>query len=379
MSNALNRNKDADPLYIQVAKIIRDKILSGEWKHDEALPPEKSLCVEFGIARGTLRQALQLLESEGYLMREQGRGTFIQQVSKNGYNSEQNRHLAFVVPYIRDSSVSTMLVGFQHVAEKAGYSVIFNHVNNDPHQQQDALQKLVQQGVMGIGLYPVDSDNITGIDKLVRTHYPIVLVDRYLKHLSTDFVMSDHFGGVLNGVHFLVDQGHHRVGFATWLSPAISMEHRQLGYYQAMRERGIEVDDNLICRVEGYPTINREPFVKWLSSPNRPSAVFAANDQIAIALYRAAATVGLQIPRDLSVIGFDNLDLTAHLDPPLTTVAQPFLEIGQQVANVLLSRIGGEKTQQHHITLSPELIYRDSCITLNASNFSDAAPEQSTL
>ena len=244
-----------------------------------------------------------------------------------------------------------MLVGFQHVAEKAGYSVIFNHVNNDPIQQQEALQKLVQQGVMGIGLYPVDSDTVTGIDNLVRTHYPIVLVD----------------------------QGHHRVGFATWLSPAISMEHRQLGYYQAMRERGIEVDETMICRVEGYPTINREPLVEWLSRENRPSAVFAANDQIAIALYRAAATVGLHIPRDLSVIGFDNLDMTAHLDPPLTTVAQPFLEIGEQVANVLLSRIAGEKTQQHHITLSPELIYRDSCIALHARNLSDATPQQSTL
>lgn len=380
MTISLNRNKDAEPLYIQVANIIRQKILDGEWKNNDALPPEKTLCVEFDIARGTLRQALQLLESEGFLMREQGRGTFIRLTGTvEEPHVNQNRHLAFVVPYIRDSSVSTILVGFQRVAEKAGYSVFFNHVNNDPQQQQEVLNKLVQQGVMGIGLYPVDSEVAHGIDRLVRAHYPIVLVDRYLKHLSTDYVMSDHFGGALRGVHYLVDQGHQRVGFATWLSPAVSMEHRLLGYHQAMHERGIGVDENMICRVEGYPTVNREPLIEWLSSPDRPTAVFAANDQIAIALYRAASDVGLKIPNDLSVIGFDNLDLSAHLDPPLTTLAQPFLEIGRQVAHVLLSRIHGESAPIRHITLPPELIIRDSCTALRSKNANIPVPERSVL
>ena len=138
--------------------------------------PKKTLCVEFDIARGTLRQALQQLESEGYLVREQGRGTFIrlENTSSERIISE-NRHLAFVVPYIRDSSVSTILVGFQRVAEKAGFSVFFNHVNNDPSQQYEVINKLVQQGVMGIGLYPVDSEALDGIDRLVRMQYPIVL------------------------------------------------------------------------------------------------------------------------------------------------------------------------------------------------------------
>ena len=80
-------------------------------------------------------------------LRRQGRGTFVRlNRAVDSAGGGQNRHLAFVVPYIRDSSVSTILVGFQEVAEKAGYSVIFNHVNNDLHQQQEVLQKLVQQG-----------------------------------------------------------------------------------------------------------------------------------------------------------------------------------------------------------------------------------------
>lgn len=361
---SLNRDKD-EPLYIQVANILRQHILDGSWRNGDAIPPEKSLCAEFDIARGTLRQALQMLENEGYLVREQGRGTFIRLIDRRSTNNEgQSRHLAFVVPYIRDSSVSTILVGFQQVAEQAGFSVIFNHVNNDLEQQHDVVQKLVAQGVTGIALYPVDSESPAEIDRLVRAHYPLVLVDRYLRHLSTDYVMSDHFGGALRGVHYLIEQGHERVGFVTWLSPAVSMDHRFLGYVQALRERGIEPDESLICRVEGYPTVNRASLMNYLSGPNRPTAVFAANDQIAIALYRAANALEMRIPDDLSVIGFDNLDMSPHLDPPLTTMAQPFLQIGRTAAQVLLSRIRGENLPSQQVTLSPELIIRESCAPL---------------
>lgn len=356
----LQRNNASDPLYVQVADILRQQIRDGHWHDGDPIPTEKELCAQYNIARGTLRQALQMLENEGYLRREQGRGTFIQRIQVKEPEGH-GRHLAFVVPYIRDSSVSSILVGFQQVAEEAGYSVIFNHVNNDLHQQQDVLQKLVQQGVMGIALYPVDSEGLTGIDRLVRASYPIVLVDRYLKRLSTDYVMSNHFGGSLKGTHYLIDQGHRRVGFATWFSPAVSMEHRLMGYMQALRERDIPMDESLVCRVQGYPTIDHSTLVKYLSRPDRPTAIFAANDQIAIALYRAAALVGLQIPQDVSVMGFDDLDISPHLEPSLTTLAQPFNQIGKEAARILLSRIQGETFPLLQVTLAAHIIVRNSC------------------
>lgn len=378
MIESMDYGKATEPKYIQVANIIRQDILDGTWRNGDALPPEKVLCTRFNIARGTMRQALQLLEAEGYLLREQGRGTFIRSVDRHKHDSS-SRHVAFVVPYIRDSSVSTILVGFQQVAEQAGYSVVFNHVNNDLQQQQDVIQKLVQQGVMGIALYPVDSESLTGIDKLVNAAYPIVLVDRYLKNFSTEYVISDHFGGALRGVHYLINQGHSRVGFVTWLSPAVSMDHRLLGYHQAMRERGLVVDEGLICQVEGYPTVNRAPLLKYLSSENRPTAVFAANDQIAIAIYRAAASLSLRIPEDLSVMGFDDLDMSVHLDPPLTTLAQQFTALGRQAAQVLLSRIRGEIRPPQQITVSPELVIRESCAPLQYVNSIEAKTEWSVL
>lgn len=351
---------DAPPLHVQVAAILKERIQSGIWPNGSSLPSEKELCAEFGVARGTVRQALQTLEKDGYLRREQGRGTF---VKLNDYTGDKlpSKRLAFIVPYVRDSSVPTVLIGFQQVAEQENFSVIFNHVNNDSQQQERVIRKLIGENVAGIALYPVDSENMPLIENLSRSRFPIVLIDRYLRGVSSDYVMTDHFGGAIRGTHYLLNQGHRRVGFVTWLSPAVSMEHRYLGYSQALAERGVELDDRLICRVEGYPMIDLTPLRDYLSGSDRPTAVFAANDQIAIALYRAAASVGLSIPDDLSILGFDNLDVTSHLEPPLTTLAQPFLRIGQTAAQLLLRRIAGENGYFDQITLPAELMVRNSC------------------
>jgi GntR family transcriptional regulator of arabinose operon len=364
MPKPLDRSADAPPLYVQIADQIKMHIVKGDWREGERLPPEKALCDEYAIARGTLRQALQILASDGYLRREQGRGTFITRPVERDSNRKRPmaRTLAFIVPYVRDSSVPTMLTGFQNVAEQAGYLVSFSHVNNDPLQQDRIIEGLINKpSVAGIALYPVDSDHIGVLESLVRAEFPFVLVDRYLKAMPTDYIMTDHFGGGLRATHYLIDAGHARIGFATWRSPAVSMEHRYLGYVQALRERGIALDSSLICTVEGYPTVDLTSLREFLASPSRPSAIFAANDQIAMALYRAAAGQGLRIPDDLSVVGFDDLDVAQQLDPPLTTVAQPFAAIGARAADLLLRRIDGERGEYEQIALPTRMIARGSC------------------
>ncbi len=372
MPIALDRSPDAPHLHVQVAAILKKRILNGTWNSGSSIPSEKELCAEFDVARGTIRQALASLEAEGYLSREQGRGTFVQWQGALA-NARRSQRLAFVVPYVRDSSVPTILVGFQQVAEQANYSVIFSHVNNDLQQQERVIQKLVDEDIAGIALYPINSEYIPIIDRLQQSRFPLVLIDRYIRTLSTDYVMTDHFGGAIRGTHYLYSLGHTRVGFVTWLSPAVSMEHRLLGYTQAVIERGCAPDEAMICRVEGYPVVDRKPLMKYLSDPNRPTALLAANDQIAIAIYRAAAALGLSIPDDLSVLGFDDLDVSAHLDPPLSTIAQPFQHIGRMAAEVLLRRLNGEYGSLEQLALQPSLVLRGSCRAL-ASEPSTAHP-----
>src|SRR5690606_15565309 len=118
-------------------------------------------------------------------------------------------------------------------------------------------------------------------------------------------------------------------------------------------------------QVENYPTVDVTSLVAYLSRPDCPTAVMAANDQIAIALYRAAAVSGLRVPDDLSIIGFDNLDLSARLEPGLTTMAQQFNEIGQAAVRLLADRMTNNGPYQH-LTLAPQLVVRSSVRTLAA-------------
>lgn len=363
------------PLHIQVSNLLTSRILDGEWPIGGMLPSEQLLCSQLGISRGTLRQALAELQRNGYVRREQGRGTFIArgQVRQNQADVP-SRTLAFLVPYVLDSFAPSLLMGVEHKAKEQGYSVLFHHVENSLAKQAEILHRLKQTGVAGIVLYPVDSIHIDqAILRLQEERYPLVVVDRYFKHLTTDYVMADNFGGALRAAQHLIALGHQRIGFLTSAEPAVTMEHRELGYRQALVEAGLVANPDDTWSIECYPTMDMTPLVPILSAAQRPTAILAASDRLALALYKLCRTLRLHIPEDLAIVGFGDFGISAHLDPALTSVALPTFEIGRKAAEVVMGRIDGSigGPQQH--MLPTNLIVRASCGTKP----SDQAPEES--
>lgn len=361
------------PLHIQVSNLLTSRILDGEWPIGGMLPSEQLLCTQLGISRGTLRQALAELQSNGYVRREQGRGTFVTrgQVRQN-QNDLPSRTLAFLVPYVLDSFAPSLLMGVEHKAKEHGYSVLFHHVENSLVKQAEILHRLKQTGVAGIVLYPVDSIHIDqAILRIQEEHYPLVVVDRYFKHLTTDYVTADNFGGALRAAQHLIGLGHQRIGFLTSTEPAVTMEHRELGYRQALVEAGLVAAAEDMWSIECYPTMDMAPLVPVLSAAERPTAILAANDRLALALYKLSRTLHLRIPEDLAIVGFGDFGISAHLDPPLTSVALPTFEIGRKAAEVLMGRIDRSIVGPQQHMLPTNLIVRASCGTKPA----DQAPE----
>lgn len=359
----IDRSSDI-PLYLQVRNLLISRILDAEWNVGELLPAEQQLRLQLGVSRGTLRQALSELEREGYVRREQGRGTFVirGQVRQN-IPDLPRRSLAFVVPYVLDSFAPSLLLGVEYEARSRGYSVLFHHVENSLAKQTDILNRLEQDNVAGIVLYPVDSTHVDAtLRRLVAGGYPLVCIDRYLKALPTDYVTMDNFGGALRATQHLIGLGHRRIGFLTWQDPAITMEHRHVGYQTAMAEAGLAVDPELVWEVTAYPAIDPAPLRQALAvTASRPTAIFAANDRLALAVYKTARELGLRIPADLAVVGFSNLAIAAHLEIPLTTVAMPTFEIGRKAAEIVIGRILGTVTGLQQHILATELIVRESC------------------
>jgi DNA-binding LacI/PurR family transcriptional regulator len=349
------------PLYIKIHQELKSRIEAGEWGYRAMLPSELELCEVYGVSRGTIRQVLSRLEKEGLIHRERGKGTFI-----NWKSSDRSQNsvkcISFIVPYVRDSFVSSILVGLENIARENGYTVLFHHVENDLDNQATTLRKAVQQGVTGIVLYPVNSSTACStLQNLVKKKFPLVLVDRYIRGLYTDYVVSDNFGGGVLATQHLLSLGHKQIAFLSWLEMATSMEQRRQGYRHTMREAGIEPDPNLEMEVIGYPEVDHEAIKDFLIQPSRPTAIFTANDQLALAVQRVARSLEIRIPDELALVGFDNLEISAHLDTPLTTIAQDPIGMGSVAGELILCLINKKVDCTQRRIIPVQLIIRSSC------------------
>jgi DNA-binding LacI/PurR family transcriptional regulator len=138
-----------------------------------------------------------------------------------------------------------------------------------------------------------------------------------------------------------------------------SVRDRHAGYRKALEEYGLPYDESLVCQLNFDQ--KRNPFLDYLAQPNRPNAIFASNDHLAAKAVQAAQMLGLSVPDDLAVIGFDNVEFAAYMNPALTTIAQPSRDIGLHAANLLIGRIEGQRGTPRHVELQTHLIVRDSC------------------
>ncbi|GAB2517724.1 LacI family DNA-binding transcriptional regulator [Paramicrobacterium agarici] len=187
---------------------------------------------------------------------------------------------------------------------------------------------------------------------------PIVAVDPHTGRADLPTVESDSFGGALQATRHLVELGHERIGFVAGRPDLRSSTLREAGYRQALREAGIPFDQALV-RVGRYePAEARERTASLLASANRPTAIFAANDISAIAVLELATSMGLTVPRDLSIVGFDDIPEASRLSTPLTTVRQSMQRLGTEAVTLLLALMNGETTDAAHIRLATALIPR---------------------
>lgn len=192
----------------------------------------------------------------------------------------------------------------------------------------------------------------------VRADIPVVAIDPHTGPVGLPSVESNSRQGAWSAVRHLIDLGHRSIGFLSGRADLRSSMLREAGYRQALAEAGIAFDARLV-RVGGYePEIAREPALDLLRQPGRPTAVFAANDLSAISIVEVAHELGLRVPEDLSVIGFDDVPEAARLDPPLTTVQQALHQMGATGMAMLLELLAGRTPLRTRVVLPTRLLVR---------------------
>lgn len=198
------------------------------------------------------------------------------------------------------------------------------------------------------------------------SHVPVVAVDPHTGPSGLPTVDSDNLRGAVLATEHLLALGHRRIGFLGGRADLESARLREEGYRAALRSAGIAVDESLV-RVGGYrPETADQPAHELLTMPDRPTAIFAANDLSAIRTMEVARELGMGVPDDVSVIGFDNVPESATTTPPLTTINQPIRRMGEEALRLLVGLMSDSDAvgRATHVTLPTELVERSSCRAL---------------
>lgn len=189
---------------------------------------------------------------------------------------------------------------------------------------------------------------------------PVVAIDPHAGPTGLPTVDSDNFSGALLATEHLLSLGHRRIGFLGGRPDLESSRLREDGYRKAHADAGVAVDPELVRSGNYRKEPAREPARELLTLPERPTAIFAANDLSAIGTLEVARDLGFDVPRDLSVIGFDDIPESALTLPPLSTVHQPIQQMGSAAIDLLIRLMDGAPVQQNHIRLPTSLVRRGS-------------------
>ena len=251
------------------------------------------------------------------------------------------RLIGLVVPGLSWHMVASINIGVAAVTERSGFDIILYTATND--RDYGSLIDRILTSSMVSGLLVVSHEQ--PLEPLVQLHsdgLPVVLVNTIDADVALPSVTADNYDGALTAMDHLLQLGHERIACVQGRMVYRCCQDRYRGYLDALRSAGIQPDPELTKPGDFLPeqirARSRELFA--LPADQRPTAVFAHSDVTAYAVMTAAAEAGLRVPEDVSVIGFDDIESAAQIRPPLTTIQQPFVDMGKRAAELLLDAIG---------------------------------------
>jgi DNA-binding LacI/PurR family transcriptional regulator len=324
------------------------------------------------LANVSIATVSRVLNGTGYVSPELAQRVR-QAAAKLGYQSNTLvRHiqrndsltLGVLLPGSGNPFYTEVARGVQELCSERGFRVIICYVGEDSEKASAYVNALRQQRVAGFVV--ISPDNVSEHwQRLLDDGYPLVMVDRIVTHVRADAVVSDNYSGAAQAVNHLIGLGHRNIGFVTGRLHLDPVENRWRGVTETLAKAGIPLNPDFVYDRGDYQMATGFAAAeKLFSLPNPPTAVFAFNDLMAYGLIYFAHTHGITVPDQLSVIGFDDIELSTYFVPGLTTISQPKYELGRTVAEILLGRIAGNREPQIYQILPTQLVVRGSTAPL---------------
>jgi DNA-binding LacI/PurR family transcriptional regulator len=271
--------------------------------------------------------------------------------------------IGVVVTSISDPFNGEVVGGIEEVANDAGFSIILATSQADPEREMTLVRSFQERRVDGI-LVASSRVGALYIPLLSEFGIPIVLLNNQHPSQFVHSVTVDNIDGAMRATKHLLTLGHTRIAYLGDRLGLQSDKERYEGYTAALREAGLPIRPEFVARGDGKPPGAREAARELLALPERPTAIFCYNDMSALGVLEHASECGLQIPRDLSIVGFDDLFFTPFLQPPLTSVRQPKRELGRRAMELLLMLLKGDSPGKS-LEIKGELMVRGSTAAPN--------------
>lgn len=258
-----------------------------------------------------------------------------------------------------------VLKGVQDECRRSGYGLMVSSSNEDPVIESDNVHLYRSRQVDGLIVNTAGS-NTDLYKELLNEKFPFVLLDRLIEGVETDAVVVNSIHGAKQAVQYLFDQGHRRVAIVLHTLGSRSPRIERLeGYKIAHIENNISIDESLIKICDPKDDSISKAMEDLLSMTDRPTAIFATSEVVNLEVLKGVQKSGLTVPRDVSIMGYDDFPWIPLLNPPLSTVAQPAYEMGVKAVSLLISNLNRKKKAKMQIVrLQPQLIIRDSCFKL---------------
>jgi LacI family transcriptional regulator len=272
--------------------------------------------------------------------------------------------IAVVVPEITSHFFSAIITGIQDAISNSEYNIMICLTDESYDEEVVITKRLLKMQVDGVLVSPASATrNFDHFRCLQKNDIPVVIFDRDCPGLEADKVLVDDYAGAFQAVEYLINSGCRKIAHLGGPLNLSTTKHRLQGYLDALRQADIPVRQEYIAHVEGFSHEDgMEPANLLLSQSHRPDAIFAMNDNIAISAMHVAQGLGLHVPEDLSIIGFDDEPHSSFFRPALSTVWQPVYSLGMLSARILLKRLkAGEIQSPFRLEIfKPELVIRDS-------------------
>ena len=273
--------------------------------------------------------------------------------------------IGLLVPNSLNPYFAELARGIEDYCERNGYCVILCNSDDNPDKQRSYLRVLLEKRIDGL-IFASAGGDVGLAEGLSNVRTPMVIVDRGLEGVDADLVRIDHEYGAYLATRHLLELGHRDIAFIGGPANTSVAQMRLAGYRRALKEAGIVLPVERMLESDFTSTGGYRAAAQLLER-EPPSAIFAANDMIGIGVLRAAAERNVRVPSELSVIGFDDIQMSRYVYPALTTVGQSILQLGEMAAEVLLRRIAtpGLATEQRIVT--PSIVLRESTAPLSGT------------